>query len=85
MCVYTLGGGGYNQIYFLFTSRWACNCGEGGGAYKFCTIQPPSVTTSHKQPHPISDCLSKTPIKVLQLKPLVNNNLLKVPAATFRG
>ena len=86
MCVYTWGGGGYNQIYFLFTNRWACNRGGGrGGAYKFCTIQRPSVTTSHKQPNPISDCLSKTPIKVLQLKPLVNNNLLKVPAATFRG
>ena len=50
--------------------------GGEGGAYKFCTIQPPSATTSGNQPPPISDCLSKPPIQVLQLKPLVNNHLL---------
>ena len=88
MCVYTWGGGGV-IIRFIFCLQIdgpvTVGGGGRGGAYKFCTIQRPSVTTSHKQPNPISDCLSKTPIKVLQLKPLVNNNLLKVPAATFRG
>ena len=88
MCVYTWGGGGgvKNRFIFFLKLYGPVTVGGGrGGAYKFCTIQRPSVTTSHRQPHPISDCLSKTPIKVLQLKPLVNNNLLKVPAATFRG
>ena len=87
MCLYIGGGGGgIIRFFFFLQVDGPVTVGGGeGGAYKFCTIQPPSVTTSHKQPHPISDCLSKTPIKVLQLKPLVNNNLLKVPAATFRG
>ena len=50
------------------------------------TVELPSLTTSCiKPPPPIGDHLSKTPFKVklLQLKPLMNDHLLQATSTLF--